>query len=91
MKAELFGVRRSECTTLGWQQVPGLMIAGVLGSTMSVFSGGLNACATVVYTDILVNGFGMKFTDKRGLRMMKILTVCIAAISIGLGFAAAVC
>ena len=38
--------------------LPGLLIAGVLGSTMSVFSGGLNACATSIYIDIVDNALG---------------------------------
>ena len=32
---------------------PGLLLAAVVGSTMSVFSGGINAAATAVHIDIL--------------------------------------
>ena len=38
--------------------IAGLLVAAVLGSTMSVYSGGLNAAATCCHVDILTNALG---------------------------------
>eukprot|EP00039_Didymoeca_costata_P001697 m.54349 g.54349 ORF g.54349 m.54349 type:complete len:551 (-) comp10920_c0_seq2:177-1829(-) len=67
----------------------GLLVAGVLGSTMSVFSGGLNSCATSVYVDIIENAMGKGVPEHRVVRLTRIITVIVACCSIGLAFGAA--
>ena len=69
--------------------LPGLLVAGVLGSTMSVFAGGLNASATSLYVDIIENALGKGVPKHRVVRVSKILTCIVAVVAIGLAFAAA--
>lgn len=68
--------------------IPGLLVAAVLGSTMSVFSGGINAAATSIYVDVLRNACGWRLTDFRMLKFVQAMTVVLSLLVIGLAFAA---
>eukprot|EP00050_Salpingoeca_kvevrii_P005202 m.273914 g.273914 ORF g.273914 m.273914 type:complete len:544 (-) comp11090_c1_seq46:449-2080(-) len=46
----------------------GLLIAAVLGSTMSVFSGGVNAAATSCYVDLMEGRLGLRHSAARVAR-----------------------
>ena len=69
--------------------LPGLLVAAVLGSTMSVFSGGLNAASTSIYVDIIDHALGRGVEPARVVAVTRVLMVALAATSIGLAFAAA--
>ena len=54
-----------------------MLIAAILGSTMSVFSGGLNASATSIYIDLIDNALG------RGVAADRVVAVnrkCVVAV-----------
>ena len=63
--------------------LPGLLIAAVLGSTMSVFSGGLNAAATSIYVDIIDHALGRGVPQDQVVQVTRVLTVLLALSSIG--------
>ena len=56
--------------------IAGLLVAAVLGSTMSVYSGGVNAAATAFHIDILSNACGKTCTKESELRRLRLLTLC---------------
>jgi len=69
--------------------LPGLLIAAVMGSTMSVFSGGLNAAATSIYIDIIDHAMGRGVAPHQVVKVTRALTAGLALISVGLAFASA--
>ena len=66
--------------------IAGLLVAAVLGSTMSVYSGGLNAAATSFHIDILSNALGYRCSKDQELRRLRLLTLCFAIITVALSF-----
>eukprot|EP00036_Acanthoecidae_sp_10tr_P026309 CAMPEP_0206333832 /NCGR_PEP_ID=MMETSP0106_2-20121207/25478_1 /ASSEMBLY_ACC=CAM_ASM_000206 /TAXON_ID=81532 /ORGANISM="Acanthoeca-like sp., Strain 10tr" /LENGTH=160 /DNA_ID=CAMNT_0053766715 /DNA_START=36 /DNA_END=515 /DNA_ORIENTATION=- len=69
--------------------IPGLLVAAVLGSTMSVFSGGINAAATSIYVDVVANAAGHHLPETAMLRFVQGTVVGLSALCIALAFAAA--
>lgn len=66
----------------------GLIIAAVVGSTMSVVSGGINAAASCVYVDLLTNALGRITAPDRVVRTSRIVSLLLALLAIALAFAA---
>ena len=69
--------------------IPGLLVAAVLGSTMSVFSGGINAAATSIYVDVVSNACGLHLAETTMLKFVQATTVLLSMCCIALAFAAA--
>ena len=67
-------------------RIAGLLVAAVLGSTMSVYSGGVNAAATAFHIDILSNACGKTCTKESELRRLRLLTLCFAVLTVALSF-----
>jgi SSS family solute:Na+ symporter len=68
--------------------VTGLLMAACLGSTMSVYSGGLNAAATACHLDLLTNQLQRPCEAQHTTRRLRLLTLCFAVLTIALSFAA---
>ena len=68
--------------------VAGLLVAAVLGSTMSVFSGGLNAAATSFYVDIWSQNRARAETTNVA-SFTRGLTIALSAVAIAIAFLAA--
>lgn len=66
----------------------GVLVAAVVGSTMSVFSGGINAAATCVYVDIITNAMGKTVAPNRVVRTTRWASFGLALVVIGMAFAA---
>lgn len=66
----------------------GLLVAAILGSTMSVFSGGVNAAATCVVVDILQGAMQKDIPEWQIVRTSRIISGVIATVAIVLAFAA---
>eukprot|EP00050_Salpingoeca_kvevrii_P005200 m.273534 g.273534 ORF g.273534 m.273534 type:complete len:561 (-) comp11090_c1_seq20:409-2091(-) len=66
----------------------GLLIAAVLGSTMSVFSGGVNAAATSCYVDLMEGRLGLRHSAAQTVRVSREVSFLLALVIIALAFAA---
>eukprot|EP00048_Salpingoeca_helianthica_P021191 m.10871 g.10871 ORF g.10871 m.10871 type:complete len:545 (+) comp5686_c0_seq1:48-1682(+) len=65
----------------------GLLIAAILGSSMSVFAGGINAAATSLYVDILQNVW--RVNPAKSLFYTRVASIALSIVSISIAFAAA--
>ena len=65
--------------------VRGLLIAAILGCTMSVCSAGLNSATTVISIDVLQNVCGFASDDASVVKTAKILTLASGVVAISTG------
>lgn len=62
----------------------GLLVAGVLGSTMSVFSGGINAACASLELDLLTNALGWRLGEQQAVRRSKVLSLVLSVLVVAL-------
>eukprot|EP01051_Picozoa_sp_SAG22_P019810 SAG22_NODE_3777_length_1532_cov_1.634589_1_plen_228_part_10 len=71
------------------QGFAGALMAAVLGSTMSVFCGGINSASACFVYDVLGNGFGVRLQPERIVLVTREFTLVFSALCIIFAFFAA--